>query len=78
MKLFSKDIDGPSVILLWWAGIGLTLFGLVESIFDPNSKMISAHIIEISYLNWIGYFGVAFLGSFGKLTFVHYYLFLHR
>ena len=49
------------VILLWWAGIGLILFSLVEFIFDPNSKMLSYHIIEISYLHWITYFFYWFL-----------------
>ena len=58
------------VILLWWAGIGLILFSLVEFIFDPNSKMLSYHIVEISYLHWIAYFSIGFLGSLGKFTFV--------
>ena len=52
----------PSLVLLWWAGVGGLVVGAVGYAFDENAKIFTLAVVEISYVEWLAYAGVAFGG----------------
>ena len=55
----------PSNVLMWWAAVGGLIFSLISFTFDPNAKMLSGYMVDITYVEWIGYFGISFSGILG-------------